>query len=331
VPCVSPEAAALARARGYLGPGSCAGGVQPVLKPVVAVAGDVVELGPHGVAVNGSPSSAGKSADVDAAGRALPHPARGRHLDPPDVVRLRSGAMVRGTILESDPGGETVLRAHDRQIRRYPSSEVEYAGPADRVPGPVAPPSSTPPSAPYAVPPPGVRPVPPTEPLIIPDPEPHAPPPSEGGARLRFTINVGERLRVTQVVGIQIRDLCIAPCDATVIGNPVRFMLSRGGRPAMELQPAVTVASGAIVHLAYHDRGPRRMAGVAVAAIGFAMCRAPSPAQQPDAAADVGREESGRAGQARRLDTGRATDCARRMRSGNGRDPLARDDQTRRI
>jgi type IV secretory pathway protease TraF len=41
---VSAEAAALARARGYLGRGSCAGGVQPVLKPVIAVAGDVVEL-----------------------------------------------------------------------------------------------------------------------------------------------------------------------------------------------------------------------------------------------------------------------------------------------
>jgi conjugative transfer signal peptidase TraF len=80
VACVSAEAAALARARGYLGPGSCAGGVQPVLKPVVAVAGDVVELGPDGVAVNGSRLPRSKSADVDAAGRALPHPARGRHL-----------------------------------------------------------------------------------------------------------------------------------------------------------------------------------------------------------------------------------------------------------
>lgn len=46
---VSPQTAALARARGYLGPGPCAGGVQPLLKRVVAVAGDVVEIGPAAV------------------------------------------------------------------------------------------------------------------------------------------------------------------------------------------------------------------------------------------------------------------------------------------
>src|SRR5207302_5413533 len=44
--CVSAEAATFGRARGYLGAGSCVGGVQPVIKPVVALAGDVVELGP---------------------------------------------------------------------------------------------------------------------------------------------------------------------------------------------------------------------------------------------------------------------------------------------
>src|SRR5437879_11485189 len=38
--CVSPEAAALGRARGYLGAGPCVGGVQAVIKLVVALAGD---------------------------------------------------------------------------------------------------------------------------------------------------------------------------------------------------------------------------------------------------------------------------------------------------
>jgi conjugative transfer signal peptidase TraF len=51
--CVSPEAAALGRARGYLEAGPCVGGVQPVIKPVVALAGDVVELGPEAVVING--------------------------------------------------------------------------------------------------------------------------------------------------------------------------------------------------------------------------------------------------------------------------------------
>lgn len=78
--CVSPEAAALGRARGYLWPGSCAGGVQPVIKPVVAVAGDVVELGPGAVIVNGQRIPGSSSANVDSRGRPLPHAIWGRHV-----------------------------------------------------------------------------------------------------------------------------------------------------------------------------------------------------------------------------------------------------------
>jgi conjugative transfer signal peptidase TraF len=79
VACVSAGAAALARARGYLWPGPCPGGVQPVLKPVVAVAGDVVELAPEAVVVNGQRLPASRSAAVDGLGHPLPHAAWGRH------------------------------------------------------------------------------------------------------------------------------------------------------------------------------------------------------------------------------------------------------------
>jgi conjugative transfer signal peptidase TraF len=80
VACVGPEAAALARARGYLGPGPCAGAVQPVLKPVVAVAGDVVDIGSEAVTVNGQSLSDSSSAAVDSLGRPLPHTAWGQYV-----------------------------------------------------------------------------------------------------------------------------------------------------------------------------------------------------------------------------------------------------------
>ncbi len=70
------------------GPGSCAGGVQRVLKPVAAVAGDVVVS--DGVAVNGHRSRGVCPRDVDSAGRALPHPARGRYLVAPGELWLVS-------------------------------------------------------------------------------------------------------------------------------------------------------------------------------------------------------------------------------------------------
>ena len=80
VVCVSADAAALARARGYLRPGTCASGVQPILKPVVAVAGDIVEIRPEAVIVNGQRLPVSRSAAVDGLGHSLPHAAWGRHV-----------------------------------------------------------------------------------------------------------------------------------------------------------------------------------------------------------------------------------------------------------
>jgi conjugative transfer signal peptidase TraF len=90
VACVSPHAADLARARGYLRPGPCTGGVQPVLKLVIAVADDVVEIGPDAVTVNGQRLAGSSSASVDSLGRLLPHPAWGRYIVGADELWLVS-------------------------------------------------------------------------------------------------------------------------------------------------------------------------------------------------------------------------------------------------
>jgi type IV secretory pathway protease TraF len=65
---VKAESAALARARGYLGPEACEGGIQPVLKLVAAVAGDVVGIGPDAMAVNGQLLAASSTAGWDSRG-----------------------------------------------------------------------------------------------------------------------------------------------------------------------------------------------------------------------------------------------------------------------
>lgn len=88
--CLSAEAAALGRARGYLLPGPCPGGVEPVLKPVVAIGGDVVELGPEAVIVNGQRLPGSASAAVDSLGRPLPHAVWGQHVVGPDELWLVS-------------------------------------------------------------------------------------------------------------------------------------------------------------------------------------------------------------------------------------------------
>jgi conjugative transfer signal peptidase TraF len=52
--CLKGSSAGIARERGYRGRGICPDGSSPILKPVVAQAGDTVEVSANGIAVNGT-------------------------------------------------------------------------------------------------------------------------------------------------------------------------------------------------------------------------------------------------------------------------------------
>jgi conjugative transfer signal peptidase TraF len=69
--CPGEPFAGLAIARGYRGKGNCPDGAVPLLKPIVAVAGDVVEISGRGIAVNGAPLRNTKSLGTDTQGRPL--------------------------------------------------------------------------------------------------------------------------------------------------------------------------------------------------------------------------------------------------------------------
>lgn len=60
-----------AAARGYLPAGNCAGGYEPLVKPVAAVAGDLVTVTPQGVVVDGQPVENTAQLVRDSAGRPL--------------------------------------------------------------------------------------------------------------------------------------------------------------------------------------------------------------------------------------------------------------------
>ncbi|HJU19338.1 MAG TPA: conjugative transfer signal peptidase TraF [Stellaceae bacterium] len=76
----------LALRRGYLDAGRCPGGAEPLLKPVAAIAGDVVRITAAGIAVNGAllPNSAARKQDSAA-----------RPLSPlpPGTYRVAPGAV----------------------------------------------------------------------------------------------------------------------------------------------------------------------------------------------------------------------------------------------
>jgi conjugative transfer signal peptidase TraF len=65
--------------RGYLGTGACAGDVEPVGKIIGALPGDIVEIEPRWVSVNGVRFQRSAVATRDSAGRPLPHVTWGSH------------------------------------------------------------------------------------------------------------------------------------------------------------------------------------------------------------------------------------------------------------
>ena len=69
--CLDGAAARVARERRYLGTGSCPNGLEPLVKPVVALGGDAVRVAPEGVSVNGVTLPGTAGIERDGAGQAL--------------------------------------------------------------------------------------------------------------------------------------------------------------------------------------------------------------------------------------------------------------------
>jgi conjugative transfer signal peptidase TraF len=77
--CPPLEAARLGRSRGYLDPGPCLGGSEPLLKLVAGVPGDRIDVSTAGISVDGCRLPDSASVAADAAGRRLGAWARGRY------------------------------------------------------------------------------------------------------------------------------------------------------------------------------------------------------------------------------------------------------------
>ena len=69
--CPAEPFATFAIKRGYRDPGTCRDGAAPLLKPVVAKPGDVVEVSPSGISVNGTLLSNTAPLAKDTKGRSL--------------------------------------------------------------------------------------------------------------------------------------------------------------------------------------------------------------------------------------------------------------------
>jgi conjugative transfer signal peptidase TraF len=72
--------------RGYISRGGCPGGYEPLVKPVAAIAGDLVAVTLKGIAVDGKPVAGTEALAEDEAGRPL-------HSIPIGAYRVESGEV----------------------------------------------------------------------------------------------------------------------------------------------------------------------------------------------------------------------------------------------
>ena len=88
IECLTPEVAAFAKERGYLGSGHCPGHMGSVLKRIEGLPGNKVELANEYVAINGRLILISKTLEKDAEGRELPRLPRSTFVLGPDEYFL---------------------------------------------------------------------------------------------------------------------------------------------------------------------------------------------------------------------------------------------------
>jgi conjugative transfer signal peptidase TraF len=88
--CPAEPFASLAISRGYRDAGACRDGAAPLMKPVVAEAGDLVELSAYGIAVNGRLLANTAPRTTDSRNRSLTSWTYGRYVVAPDTVWVAS-------------------------------------------------------------------------------------------------------------------------------------------------------------------------------------------------------------------------------------------------
>jgi hypothetical protein len=195
----------------------------------------------------------------------------GRTPGHPDVVRLKNGGFLRGTIAESIPNESVTIVTIAGETKRFLMSEVEYAGPAS-LPGVQ-----------------GSAQVPPAEPSSEKLPE-AAPPSSASVAPPRADKAVAEVHFESEPVGVTFyqhsdltaavvvpglgafvgyKAICTAPCKAELpVGTHALAMAYRGS-PPREAPPVQLERGPARLHGDYVSRSGTRTAGFIVGPAGF--------------------------------------------------------------
>lgn len=183
-----------------------------------------------------------------------------------DVVRLKSGGLLRGTISELVPGDTVTIVTVSGQTRAFPMAEVEYAGPASEAPTKAAPPAEVPPAE-------APRPESKNKPYVtVHAAEAHlhleSTPPGltfhrQSGSATAITY--GKYGGFTEAESYE--RLCTAPCDITLPAGTETLAVSRSGRTPVVAGPVTFPAGNSRLNGTLQSRLGLRIAGYVIAGV----------------------------------------------------------------
>lgn len=195
---------------------------------------------------------------------------------PIDVVVLKDGGLVRGTISELKTGGDVTIVTVTGETRKIAMSDVTYAGPASRMP---AAPGEPVPASPQEAPRPAATPLltvnatgaPLTLRSTQSDVTFHVRTGTASGATTSGALDTGGRIGggVGTVTVSSWTPICTAPCTATIASGSYTLGLSRGTGPVVAHEDLVRVNGPTTLSGAYKSRLGARIAGYVVLALGL--------------------------------------------------------------
>jgi hypothetical protein len=189
----------------------------------------------------------------------------------PDLVLLKDGSMVRGTIVDLKVGDHVQILTVTGESRSYPMSDVQFAGPASERPTRGAPAGGT--DAGSSLPmgtsrSPGSSEVRPK--VVVHGQEANASFTSE--EPLTFQVRNGSAIAAGPggvAVAVGYDEICTTPCQATMPAGTHTLALSKDGGTAIEAEAVTLPPGNSSVEGKYESRSGIRVAGWAIFGVGL--------------------------------------------------------------
>lgn len=177
-----------------------------------------------------------------------------------DIVRLKNGGLLRGTISELVPGDSVTIITASGKTRELKMSEVDYAGPADRDPQATATPAVPAATTPAAETTDASK----TEPLVTVSGQRADLQLTSEPAGVTFHRQSGSAVAVGArgaAVAVAFDRLCTTPCKVSLPAGTETFALSRAGEFPIFAEPVTVPAGPSQVVGSFKSRSGVRVAG----------------------------------------------------------------------